>query len=164
MPGLVRLNRAGKRPFGVVGHNLVTDQVEHAPCGLVRHTKLALQLLGRDPASSARHDVHGVEPQMQGRGRLVENRSGGRVNVMPAGVAVVSGAILDAVELARHTAFRALRVSAVLGVPGAPEIVEAGAVVGEIPRELHERVRRLRRRSALRVVPVDLRHRRIVPH
>src|SRR5437764_550246 len=36
--------------------------------------QLALQLLGGNPATSACHQVHRVEPQVQRRGRLVKDR------------------------------------------------------------------------------------------
>src|SRR5690349_14346242 len=53
---------------------LVADQVAHAPCGLVGDAQLALDVLGGDPASCAGHQVDHVEPQVQRRGRLVEDR------------------------------------------------------------------------------------------
>ena len=67
--------------------------------GLVVDADLALQLLGGDPASSARHQVDRVEPQLERRRRLVEDRPGGRVDVVPARVAVTRRAILHPVEL-----------------------------------------------------------------
>jgi hypothetical protein len=45
-------------------------------------SKLALKVLRGDSASSAGDEVHGVEPQVQGRGRLVEDRPGRWMDVM----------------------------------------------------------------------------------
>ncbi len=47
---------------------------------------------------------------------------------------------------------------AVRGEPPAPQEVQAHRVVRELPHELHEGVRRLRRVRSLRVVPVYLGH------
>src|SRR4051794_57057 len=57
-------------------------------------------------------------------------------------------------------ALRALRMLAVFGVAGAPEVVEARVVVGEPANELHEgdtRVRRLRTRRSDGLLPIGLR-------
>src|SRR5207247_2398977 len=42
-----------------------TNLVEHAPCGLVGHPKLSLQLLCGDTAPSAGHEVDVVEPELE---------------------------------------------------------------------------------------------------
>src|SRR5438105_9899415 len=65
-------------------HELVADLVEHPPRRLVVDAKLALKVLRGDPASSASDEVHRVEPQVQGRGRLVEDRPGCWVDVVTA--------------------------------------------------------------------------------
>jgi hypothetical protein len=158
VPGFVGLDRAGERTFAVVGHELVADQVEHAPCGLVRHAKLTLQLLGRDPASSASHEIHGVEPQVQRRGRLVKDRPGQRIDVVAAVVAVVGRASLHAMEAALAVALLAKRCVTVRGEPLTPKPIEAGSVIAELLDELHEGVRRFGRRAALRCVAIHLCH------
>ena len=60
---LVYLYVAGER-FAVVCHELVADQREDPPRGLVGHAKLALKLLGRHSAASARHEMDGEEPEL----------------------------------------------------------------------------------------------------
>ena len=68
----------------ILRHQLVANQVRHAPRRLVGDAKLPLKLLRRDAAPSAGHQVHRVEPQVQRRGRLVKDRPGRRVQVVAA--------------------------------------------------------------------------------
>src|SRR5207244_4337503 len=68
----------------VLLHQFRTDQVKHAPSGFVGHAKLTLQLFRGNPATSACDEVYRVEPQMQGRGRFVEDRSSRRMQVIAA--------------------------------------------------------------------------------
>ena len=58
--------------------------VEHSPRGFVGNTKFPLKLFRGDTASGACHQVHRVEPEMQRRGRLVEDRTRSRMQVMSA--------------------------------------------------------------------------------
>jgi hypothetical protein len=159
-PGFVGFNFPGQSR-SLVGHDLVANLVEHSPSGLVRHAKLALQLLGRDSASSARHDVHGVEPQMQRRGRLVKDRPRCRVNVVAAGLAcprLTPLRRLVALERPFLVALRTMRVLSVRREPGAPKPLQTGGIVRVFAHELHEGVGRLRGRCADRVKAVNRGH------
>src|SRR5581483_1840770 len=90
---LIGLYVARKR-LRLLSHELVPNLVEHPPRGLVRHAKLTLQLLGRDPASSAGDEVHGVEPKLKRRGRALEDRSFQRVDAEAACSAVPRGPLV----------------------------------------------------------------------
>src|SRR4051794_6699917 len=64
---LVRLDLAVE--FGcVLLHQLMPDHLAHAPRRLVCDAQLSLDLLRRDAATSACHQVHRIEPELQ-RGR-----------------------------------------------------------------------------------------------
>src|SRR5207245_1709472 len=146
--GLVHLNVA-REGRGCLRHQAIADEVEHAPRGLVAHADLSLQLLGRDSAASAGNQVDGVEPQVERRGRLVEDRPGGRMQVMAAMGARPRLALLSGLVPFEHPALLALwavGVPAVRGVASAPQVVQAGGIVGKLQRELHKRVPGLRSR------------------
>lgn len=119
------------------------------------------QVLGGDPASSAGDEVHGVEPQEQGRGGLLEDRSLQRMGAMPARLAVPGRALV----LRRVTLEGALRLAAwakgVVAVRGealAPDVLEASFVVGELAHELQQVARRFRGRGASRIEAVNRGH------
>src|SRR4051812_4336749 len=111
-------------------------------------------MLGRDSASRASDQVRGVEPQMQRRGRPVEEGPRGWVDVVPtAGAGPRLATLLRRVLLERHAfalALRAVGMLAVRRVARAPKVLKAGCIVGELPHELHERVVRVRALGALR--------------
>ena len=135
------------------------------PRGLVVDSKLALQMLSGDPASSASDEVHGVEPQVQRRRRLVKDRPRCRVNVVAA-----SGASPRLSPLGRLVplegpvgfALRAERRLPVRGIARSPEVVEAGCVVRESLHELHERILRFRGLGSCRILAINRRHVAIV--
>lgn len=104
--------------------------------------------------TGACHEVHGVEPELErGRG-LLEDRPLHRVDVEAARVARVGRPGLGAVELALPVALGAVGVMAVRRVALPPEPVEARRVVGLLAQELDQRVVRVGRGSAERVVAV----------
>jgi len=103
--GLSSLNGAKNR-LARLFHQVVANQVRHAPRGLVGATDLPFQLLSGDTASSAGHEVNGVEPQVQRCRRLVEDGASGRVQVVAATVARPRPALLSRV-LALEDALRA---------------------------------------------------------
>ena len=73
--------------------------LHHLVCLLVGNADLALHLLSRDRATSASHQVYGVEPQVQ-RGRYAKkDRALLRMDVQPAGVAGVGRPGFGPVEL-----------------------------------------------------------------
>jgi len=158
---LVGLDLTRELCFVGFGHELVPDPVEHAPCGLVRHAKLALQVLGRDPASSAGDEVHGVEPQVERRGRPLEDRSLQRVDAEAARRAEPTRTLLRRVVALEHPLrFAALaeRVLPVRGETLTPDVPQARLIVGPLAHELHERTRRFRGSCADRVTAVNRGH------
>ena len=150
----------------VLLHELVTNQMRHAPRRLVGDAKLAFQLLRGDTASGAGHQVHAVEPEVKrGRG-LVEDRPGGRVEVEAASDAIPSltaGVEGVALERALNLALRAVGVLAIRRVALAPKRLKASRIVRKVAVELHEREARLRRIAADGIVSVYRGHFRVPP-
>src|ERR1035441_4454922 len=112
--------------------------LKHAPRRLVSHTRFPLNLLCRNSAARRGHQVDGIEPSRERRGGLVEDRASGRVNVMPAMVARVGRATLDAVMLCKRVARfaeDAVRVE-VIAKP-----IKASRIVRELLLEVFQRVR-----------------------
>src|SRR6266581_1747784 len=134
-----------------------TDQLEHAPSGRVGDADLAFQLLRGNPASSASHEVHGLEPQTQRRGRTLEDRPLQRVLVVSAELAGVRGPVGQPVVLRD---LPALRAEDPLRVQFAHEVVQTRRVVHELRVELHAREHGLRGSRSLRCVPAGLCHRK----
>ena len=81
-----------------------TNLLEHAPRGFVGDSGLKLNLLCRNAATSASHQVHRMKPDSQCRAGLLEDRPGRRVDVIPARLTSVSRAALHAVVFARFLA------------------------------------------------------------
>src|SRR5258708_40256009 len=83
--GFVQFDWRGTvKGFYVFGHEFVSNLVGDSPRGLVGHAKLALKLLRGYPATSACHQIHGIEPQMQGRRGLVKDGSRSRGQMLSA--------------------------------------------------------------------------------
>jgi hypothetical protein len=137
---LIHLNLATEstnRPaFFVRQHG--SNLFEHAPCRLVGDARLALNLFCGDAAPSLRHEVNSVEPNRERRRGFVEDRVGGRVNVMAAMVARIGRTALNAVML-RDRAAR-LTEDAVW-VQIALEPFQTGRIVWELLLEVFQRVR-----------------------
>ena len=130
----VRLNHALE--FQAAFREQLADLMSHPPRTLVRHAKLALKFLGRYAVLAGRHEEHGEEPRFERSGGLVEDRSSGRINLIPAFTSV-GAALFDGVEVTLHAAtltsrtFRmALRV----------DVCQAIGVVLELGVELFDRV------------------------
>ena len=73
----------------------------------------------------------------------MKDGAGGRVDVVPAGgagprLAPLLGRV--ALEAPINPAARAVGVLPVRRVPGAPQVLQAGVVIGEVPQELGDRV------------------------
>ena len=65
----------------------ITNEVRHAPRRFISDAQLSLELLGGDSAAGASHEVHGIEPHVQGRRGFVEDGSRRRVQVVPTSYA-----------------------------------------------------------------------------
>lgn len=158
--GLIKLYRAVQW-FVRLFHQLVPNFLGDSPRRLVSHPKLSLKLLSGYPASSASHQVHGVQPQVQGRGRLVEDGSSGGMQVVTADGASPRLALLLRLvpfEGAYRLALRAIGVLAVRGVPTPPQRLQASLIIGVLLHEFHEGILRLRRMGSFRVFPIGWRH------
>lgn len=83
--GFVHLNLAAQRGRFLL--EKLTNLFEHAPRGFVGDASFPLYLFCRDSAARRGHQVDGVEPRPERRTGLVEDCSGGGVNVMAALIA-----------------------------------------------------------------------------
>lgn len=83
--------------------------LEHPPSRLVRHSGFAHQLHGRDTAAGSAHQEDGMESGPQARGRLVEDRPGGRVG-MGMGSAGATGGHLGQVRSSGKSRSKSLNV------------------------------------------------------
>src|SRR3972149_1984381 len=158
--GFVNLNFARQGGHFLI-HQLAPDKESHSPRCLVGDAQLAFDLLSGDAATSAGHQVHRVEPQVQRRRGLVEDRSGSRVQVRAASRARPRLALLRrlvSLERTLRLAFRTVGVLTVFRVAVAPQPFKASDIVGKLAHELHKGVARLRGFGSYRFVSVDWRH------
>src|SRR5258708_24077787 len=147
--GFVHFNwRWPFKGFYVFGHEFVPDFLRDAVRGLVGNTKLALKLLRGYPAASACHQIHRIEPKVQGRRRLVKDGSGSRGHVLSASLTRPSLTLLRVLVTLKLTldfALRTGRADTIIGVPLTPQKVKAGVVVRELFHKFHKRILLLRR-------------------
>jgi hypothetical protein len=129
--------------------------VEHAPCGLIRNTKLSLKLLGRDAAAGASHEIHRVEPEPQRRCGVLKDSTYQRVFVVPAPLASKRGASLLAVVLRDLLARRAVDACR---VELFDKEFKASSIVWKLPFKLHKGISGLRSGGTFWVISVYLRH------
>src|SRR5882672_1959610 len=140
--GLVNLDRlpaltAERGCVLIIQHR--ANLFEHAPRGFVGDASLPLNLLCRNSAARRSHQVDRVEPNCQGRGRLVEDCVGGRVNVMTAMIARVRRTAHYAMMLGNRLAGIAedtVRVEVVF------QPLKAGRIIRELFLETLECVRK----------------------
>lgn len=152
---LVHLDHAAHRRAVVVLAEHGANLVVHPPSRLVGDSKVTLQLLRRDAAPRLRDEEHGVEPQDERVRRLVVDRPGRRVNVMPARVTTVGRVLAQLVEAPLALALRAEGVLAISAVVLAPEVVKARVVGRKVAQEVHDRVSAFAAACAYRLVAVD---------
>jgi hypothetical protein len=139
----------------------ITKTIENAPRGFIGDAKLAPKLFSGDTASRACDQVHRVEPEMKGRGRLVEDRPRGRVQMMPTRDTRPRLPLLRcrvALERANFVALWAMRVLAISGQTIVPKPVQARVIVGELLHELHQRIARVGRDATYRILSISCGH------
>src|SRR5271157_93869 len=165
--GLVYLDRIpAVESYIVLQHQLVPNQVGHAPRRLVGDAKFTFQLLRGDSASRACHQVHRIEPQVQGRRRLMEDRPSRGMNVMTASGTRPRLTLLRsriAREFRSAAALVAHGMDSVFRVPIAPQPFKAGCIVGKLSHELHQRILGIRGLCAYWFVSIYWRHKKIMP-
>jgi len=129
---------ASAEPWGflIVQHG--ANLLKHAPCGLVRYACLSLNLFSGDATTSGGHEVDGIEPSRKRSGRLVEDRSGSRVNVMAATVARVGRATSNAMVLGGRFALDAIDTFRVQAIA---KPFKAGRIIWELFLEVFQGVR-----------------------
>ena len=111
------------------------DLVAHAPRGFVGHADLALDALGGNAVPRRGEQEHDIEPIAQARAGAIERRSGGRINLIGAPMALV-GAALHAVVFRRAAALGAVEVGAVADLK---QVIEAAFLGREAVLKLAER-------------------------
>lgn len=82
--GFIDFDVTANGRIAVNPREVLADFVAHAPSGLVVHRQLPLQFFRRNAVARRREQVHGIEPLLQRRVRLVERRSDHRVEVLAA--------------------------------------------------------------------------------
>ena len=83
-----RLAGAAKRVVAVHIAHILADQIAHAPSRLVRDAELTLDLLRRDAIPRRAKQVHHVKPIPQRRPGAFEWRSGSRIDLIAAMLAL----------------------------------------------------------------------------
>ena len=104
--GLVNLDFAIKRDSIFAEQS--PDLLEHSPRCLIGDASYPLKLFGGVPRAGSGHPEHSVKPGCKRCGRLVEDGIGGRVNLMPAVVALVARSALNPVVFPYLVANRAM--------------------------------------------------------
>lgn len=113
--------------------------LKHAPRRLVRHARLALNLLRGDAATSRSHQVDGIEPSAERSGRFVEDRASGGVNVVAATVARVGRATRNAMMFSHRFALLAIDA---IWVEAIAKPFKAGRIIWELLLEVFQCVRK----------------------
>src|SRR6185312_5596862 len=98
--GLVCLDMALQKLKPIRLNHQLADLIAHSPCGLVGHAQGALQLFAADAVPRRDEKINRVKPHLQRRPRILEDRPGARIHVMPAMSARVGGTIAQLVERA----------------------------------------------------------------
>jgi hypothetical protein len=129
--------------------------VKHAPSTFVGNTKLAFQLLGPDSASRGRHDVDRIEPEFQGRCRILKDSAAHRMFVVAAILASVGWPLRLAVVLGYFLAGRAMNA---FWIEPFNQPFETSRVVREIPLKFHQRISAVGDARTYRHVAINLAH------
>jgi hypothetical protein len=149
------------RQFPAIIAQRIAKSIEHAPRGFIGNAQFTSKLFSGDAASGACDQVHRIEPKMQGRGRLVEDRPRSRMQMMAARHTRPRLPLLSCVVTPKRAGFVALRTMRVLAV-GRQTIVpkprQARLIVRELPHELHQRVMRVRRGATQRILSISCGH------
>lgn len=125
--GFVSLDSAKERLVGRLCHQL-PNLGEHSPGGLVRHSKLTLQLLGRDASPGVSHQKHGIEPRTQRRAGLLQDSTSHRRKLISTSITLVNLASLHSVKQRLSLARRTLNA---VWVSLMTEPVKAGVIIGK---------------------------------
>lgn len=133
--GFVRFNDTGEK-VATLSHQLA-NLMRHAPSRLVGNAGLTLNFLGAHTVLRSRHQEHDMEPRLEGRAGLVEDRPFARVNLMAAIRARVATARFNAVE---RVLLRAHRAGAPVRVALVKDVIQARSVVGKLLVEFFEGV------------------------
>ncbi len=111
----------------------LANLLAHAPAGFLRDAEHAMQLHARHAVARRHEQVDGIEPRLERRAAVLEDRPGARVDVMAAVGAAVGLARRDPVE-------RGVGLAAGAGEPLAEanrhHVVETRVFVGEAGEEL----------------------------
>jgi len=118
---------------GEAGGQQLADLVSHAPGALVGDAELPFEFLGCNSIAALSHEKNGEEPRLQRRFRLVENRTCGRIDLMPTKRAGVGSPLRSAMEAMRLPAHAKL-----IGKSALENVLKAGRIVGKFLIERFE--------------------------
>ena len=131
----------------------VADLLPHAPSGLIRHTKLALQFLAADTVARRAEQIHRIEPRNERGACVVKDGVSSRRNLEPAFRAGIDAAFAQLVERdANRTARRTIHCRATEA--NSHDVNEASLFIGEAGKELADRKFRRCGRAAFRHTPL----------
>lgn len=133
--GFVGLDVTRHTVVAVNDTHVLADLVAHAPRGLVRHSKLALQFFRGDTVAGCGEQVHGVKPFLKWSMRACKGRTRHWVNMMATPRASIGWNLADAGPVAFLAAFRALKSVA---VANGHQMLKAGVVIRESLEELSD--------------------------
>lgn len=109
--GLINLDLTGETAVTVRLAHELTDFVAHAPCGLIRHAKLPLDLLGGHSMAGGGEQVDHVEPKLERGTGALKWRTGAGINMMAAELAAIGRAVSKAVVFSRLTTLHTIALS-----------------------------------------------------
>jgi hypothetical protein len=107
----------------------------HAPRGFVGDADLSLDALGSNAVPRRREQEHDVEPIAKAGAGAIERRSGGRIELVGAPVALIRTAATNAAVLRRTVALGAVEVSPVANLK---QVIEAAILSRELVLKLAE--------------------------
>ncbi len=136
--GFVGFDMARKRRIAVNEAEILPKFVAHAPRRFVIHAKLTLQFLRGNTVARRCEQIHGVEPLLQWRVRIVERRADHWVNVITAALARIGWHLRKFVEFTDQAATRARKVCAVAHLE---QVLQAGVIIGKHLHKLLDRYR-----------------------
>jgi hypothetical protein len=150
----VHLNLAGKLR-AIIFFQKRPNLLEHAPRALIGHADLAFQLFGADAAFGRGHQVNCVEPELQGRGRILKDSPLHRMLMVAAELALVRWAISFAMVLGDLLASGAINA---VWIELSDKPLKASRVIGVIPLEFHQGIGAVGCARPDRTIAIDLAH------
>lgn len=129
--------------------------LQHAPCALIGHAKLALQLLRTDTALGRRHKVDCLEPEFQRSSGILKDGPAHRVLVVPAILAGVGRALGFTIMFSNRLTLRAKNT---FWMEPFHKPFETSRIIRKVALKLHDSIRAVRCPGPKGWVAVNLAH------